>query len=158
MTVIERNLPLFNSIDKSRQSLSSSSRLSRLNSTTTLKQYPEQTTADKSERLKFRKDISEKVRRQDVKYNPENNDDKMRKLRSNKNSTNYTIDNSIDKSRRSSLITKSSKSNHRNLKVSKLLPTTLLTTPKILPTSSGQIDEYNYEVSIFAINLNFFEF
>ncbi|VDM11793.1 unnamed protein product [Wuchereria bancrofti] len=73
----------------------------------------------------------------------------MRKLRSDKNSSNHIIDNSIDKTGRSSLAAKSSKLNYQNLKRSKMLLPECFPIPKVLPASSSHIDEYNYKESIF---------
>ncbi|VDN91734.1 unnamed protein product [Brugia pahangi] len=146
----QRSVHLSNSIDKLRQPLSSSSsKILKLNSTNIPKQYPEKFAIDKMERLKSAKGSGEKVQRLNAKDIPESNSDKMRKLRSDKNSSNHTIDNSIDKNGRLLVAAKSSKLNYQNLKRSKMLLPECFQIPKVLPASSSHIDEYNYEESIF---------
>ncbi|CAG9541005.1 unnamed protein product [Cercopithifilaria johnstoni] len=146
VATIERNLPLSNSIDKAqRHPLSSSSKILRINSTSTKKQYPDESSVNKLEALKSRKKPSEKVRRQEAKYVPENNDDKLRKLISDKIPSKYIINNSIDKTGQSSMVARSSKSNYQNLKTSKLLLSSFLPLPEVLPVSSSHVDEYDYK-------------
>ncbi|KAM3724904.1 Cytoplasmic dynein 2 intermediate chain [Dirofilaria immitis] len=144
IVAIERNLHPLNSIDKLRQPLSSSSKTSKSNSTSTAKQYPEKSTISKLERLKSKRNESE--RKLDTKYvSEEGNYDTIRKLRNDKSSSNHVIDNSIDKTKRLPLVTKSLKSNYQNLKLSKLSSSEITPSSKIPPTSTRHIDEYNYE-------------
>ncbi|VDM13256.1 unnamed protein product [Wuchereria bancrofti] len=153
----QRSVHLSNSIDKLRQPLSSSSsKILKLNSTNITKQYPEKFAIDQMERSKSAKSSSEKIRRLNAKDIPESNSNEMRKLRSDKNSSNHIIDNSIDKTGRSSLAAKSSKLNYQNLKRSKMLLPECFPIPKVLPASSSHIDEYNYKESIFESVTNFF--
>ncbi|VDO73309.1 unnamed protein product, partial [Onchocerca flexuosa] len=112
---------LSNSIDKLRQSLSlsSSNKTSRPNSTNTRKQYPEKSVVSKLERLKSGRNSTEKVQKIGTKDAlKESSDDKIRKLRDDKSSSNHIIDNAIDKTGRSS--SKNSRSIYQNLKASKL--------------------------------------
>ncbi|EJW72579.1 hypothetical protein WUBG_16512, partial [Wuchereria bancrofti] len=133
----QRSVHLSNSIDKLRQPLSSSSsKILKLNSTNITKQYPEKFAIDQMERSKSAKSSSEKIRRLNAKDIPESNSNEMRKLRSDKNSSNHIIDNSIDKTGRSSLAAKSSKLNYQNLKRSKMLLPECFPIPKVLPASS----------------------
>ncbi|VIO90190.1 Uncharacterized protein BM_BM9855 [Brugia malayi] len=83
--------------------------------------------------------------RQPLSSSSKSNSDKMRKIRSDKNSSNHIIDNSIDKNGRLLVAAKSSKLNYQNLKRSKMLLPECFPIPKVLPASSSHIDEYNYE-------------
>ncbi|VBB33719.1 unnamed protein product [Acanthocheilonema viteae] len=143
MTDIEKNLPISNSIDKMKQSLSSGSKLLTVNSTSTTKKYPEKIIVNKLEKLKSRKKSCEKLGKHEAKYIPKISDDKVQKLKSDKSSSNCITDNSIDKAGRSSLSVKCSKSTYQNLHTSKLPPPTCA---KILPAVPlSHIDEYDYE-------------
>lgn len=149
VTVIGQNVYLSNSIDKLRQLPPSSSKGSRLNPTNIAMQYPEKSVTDKLERLKSRRNSIENIGRLDAKYDSKGNDTKKRKLKSDKNPCNHITDNSIDKIGRSTVVTRSAKSNYQNLKASKLLLPEHLPLPNILPELPSHTDEYNYEVNIF---------
>uniref|UniRef100_A0A8R1Y571 Uncharacterized protein n=1 Tax=Onchocerca volvulus TaxID=6282 RepID=A0A8R1Y571_ONCVO len=82
----------------------------------------------------------------DVKKDQKDNEGinkEIRKLRKDKSSSNHIINNAIDKTERSS--SKNSRSNYQNLKASKLPVAELLSSPKILATSSTHVDKHNYK-------------
>lgn len=155
---IERNLLLSNSIDKTQQPIVSiNSKLLRVKPVTIApKKQPEKPKKpekleksiiiNKAEKVKPRKSSGEKVQKNDAKYIPEISDDKMRKLKIDKSSSNHSTDNSIDKTAgRSALMMKTLKPNYQNLKTS-TSPTAL---SNVLSVSSmNKTDEYNYEVCL----------
>lgn len=109
------------------------------------------------EKLKFRRNSTEKIQKLGAKRaSKEGSDDKIRKLRKDKSSSSHIINNAIDKTGQSS--SKNSRSNYQNLKASKLPVAELLSSPKILATSSTHVDEHNYKVNILVMNINIFGF
>uniref|UniRef100_A0A8R1U0U2 Uncharacterized protein n=1 Tax=Onchocerca volvulus TaxID=6282 RepID=A0A8R1U0U2_ONCVO len=116
IATIEQNMHLSNSIVKLRQSLSN---------------------------FKTKRNSTEKIQKLGAKRaSKEGSDDKIRKLRKDKSSSSHIINNAIDKTGQSS--SKNSRSNYQNLKASKLPVAELLSSPKILSTSSTHVDEHNY--------------
>lgn len=150
MIAIGQNLRLSNSIDKVQQSQSSRSKSVRVNSTvatSTTIPHPEKFTSNKIERLKSGRTSGKKLRGRNAECITKNDDGKVRKLRNDECSSDYAIDNySIDKTARSSLTTKNSKSNYQNLTTEKLQPSIYIPVSEVLSVPSSHNNEYNYEV------------
>lgn len=139
--ITERNVHSSNSIDKSLKSQKIIGKVLRKNAT---KEYAENFIENELERLKGRRNSTEKLQRLDMKYTSSvGNDYQKGKLRIDENFNNRTSNKSIDKIGRLSLATKSSKLNYQNLK----MPSVELPEHHHSPTMpSNASNQYNYEV------------